>query len=90
MPPPFRLADPPADPPPHVPQPALWRLAARVFHAHGPAGFRCGRAFLAACRRCGEPWPCAGRQLAERVLVTVLVAAGSSYLDVLRGEEGHP
>jgi hypothetical protein len=86
MPPPFHLADPPAEPPPGVSQPALWRLAARVFHAHGPAGFR--RGLLAACRRCAEPWPCVGRQLAERVLVTALATAGPSYLAVLRGEEG--
>jgi hypothetical protein len=59
----------------------LWRLAARQFREHecgshehalvGPPPELGGGSRGPRCRRCGQPWPCSGRRLAELGLGTV-------------------
>jgi hypothetical protein len=56
------LESPAEEPPVRVTSEILWRIAVRQFHEHRPvdAGQEPAR-----CTRCGEPWPCSGRRLAE-------------------------
>jgi hypothetical protein len=69
---PFDPVDPPDEPPEGVLQALLWRVAVQLHRDHeleenvpGPP----------RCSRCGEPWPCAGRRLAERGLVAAFAPA---------------
>ncbi|BCJ77851.1 hypothetical protein CS0771_73950 [Catellatospora sp. IY07-71] len=67
--------NPPLDPPEDVPQPLLWRLAARLLHDHVPgAGFRPP---VHRCNACDQVWPCSARGYAERgLLVSCRVPVG--------------
>ena len=56
---PFDLADPPAEPPPEVTVPIMWRVAVRLFRDHEPGDRPPDR-----CRQCQHPWPCGARRLA--------------------------
>jgi hypothetical protein len=61
----------------------LWRLAVRQYREHGrgevsvgpPGGL--GRGTRGPrCGRCGEPWPCSGRRLAELGLTELGLGRG--------------
>jgi hypothetical protein len=65
---PFDLENPPDEPPAGVPRPMAWRLAIRLYRDHVPVAG--DQAEPPACRTCGEPWPCYGRRLAERGLIS--------------------
>jgi hypothetical protein len=71
---PFDLENPPDEPPDCVAQPMAWRLAVRLFRDHSPAVSDPTRPV--PCRTCGEPWPCYGRRLAERGLITACRPGG--------------
>jgi hypothetical protein len=48
------------EPPPRVTSDIAWRLAVRLFRDHSRTDQDSIR-----CARCGQPWPCSGRRLAE-------------------------
>ena len=61
----YDLAAPgPGDEPPSaVSCEMLWRLAVRLLHDH-PGG-SVPEGGTRVCARCGQPWPCSGRRLAQ-------------------------
>jgi hypothetical protein len=57
----------PGEPPAQVTSEVIWRLAARLFadHRRAPTCPRCDDGTGDRCATCRQPWPCAGRRLAE-------------------------
>jgi hypothetical protein len=64
------LEAPSEEPPPEVTSEIVWRLAVRLYRDHRRAS---SDQSPEPCARCGQPWPCSGRRLAELGLNQAIV-----------------
>jgi hypothetical protein len=65
----FDPANPPAEPPPDVRQPLMWRMGVRLVTDHQPRRLVAPWQTGPICRSCGRAWPCPPHRLGTRGLL---------------------